>query len=615
MMLGLGGCPRLCSLHNTTSSLLSQSKTLQSYQTYQPLLPFLSVNASSTASFLPSIHRLREPQLGFRVVLGRERIGFCVSARKRRNGDGTPLDEDGIGDDGDESDDEDAFIAFPDMMRWYNNKPSGFGEGKVYDTRIEDKLLEEIKQSRVAQLANIDKLKKNPVNPNSEKANNQGQKAPEPVANAFRVRVANLPKKKNIHRDLQLAFKGVPGIVNIIPAVSGNKKTRDPVCKGFAFVDLKTENDVNRFVHMFSEQNITFGKIRKQIKCEITNSGSPNVTYEQSAVSTFTDPQSTVPSFDETPASDFDIDNFSLDVWEETASEKSDGPDDLEGDMASDFDMDITSLDTWQETASDESNALDDEQKITVEREDVRENLESFSISEMDGDDRLEPSIESASDSLSSKQLEEIWALENKPLGKQGEKVLKLKVQASELNDGDITDQRVGAAVDSSSSKPLENIQALERRLLARGKGWKVSKLNIHAAGQNFGDSMDPRQQPIADSLPSKQLESIQELERRPLARGKWGMVPKSKIPTSELNGDDRRETRDEPTTNSVSSKQQKKKKKPEKKQIAQKNQEKAPVLKLPGSANRLRIKEKVVLTDVFSKYGVKAANTTKQQG
>ncbi|RVW47220.1 hypothetical protein CK203_070182 [Vitis vinifera] len=393
----------------------------------------------------------------------------------------------------------------------------------------------------------------------------------EPVANAFRVRVANLPKKKNIHRDLQLAFKGVPGIVNIIPAVSGNKKTRDPVCKGFAFVDLKTENDVNRFVHMFSEQNITFGKIQKQIKCEITNSGSPNVTYEQSAVSTFTDPQSTVPSFDETPASDFDIENFSLDVWEETASEKSDGPDDLEGDMASDFDMDITSLDTWQETASDESNALDDEQKITVEREDVRENLESFSISEMDGDDRLEPSIESASDSLSSKQLEEIWALENKPLGKQGEKVLKLKVQASELNDGDITDQRVGAAVDSSSSKPLENIQALERRLLARGKGWKVSKLNIHAAEQNFGDSMDPRQQPMADSLPSKQLESIQELERRPLARGKWGTVPKSNIPTSELNGDDMRETRDEPTTNSVSSKQQKKKKKPEKKQIAQK--------------------------------------------
>lgn len=70
--------------------------------------------------------------------------------------------------------------------------------------------------------------------------------APETVANAFRVRVVNLPKKKNIHRDLNLAFKGVPGIVNILPAVSGNQKTRDPVCKGFAFVDFKTEDDANR---------------------------------------------------------------------------------------------------------------------------------------------------------------------------------------------------------------------------------------------------------------------------------------------------------------------------------------------------------------------------------
>ena len=59
------------------------------------------------------------------------------------------------------------------------------------------------------------------------------------------VLLANLPKKKNIHRDLRLAFDGVPGIVNIIPAVSGNKKTKDPVCKGFAFVDLKTEDDAN----------------------------------------------------------------------------------------------------------------------------------------------------------------------------------------------------------------------------------------------------------------------------------------------------------------------------------------------------------------------------------
>lgn len=37
------------------------------------------------------------------------------------------------------------------------------------------------------------------------------------------------------------------GVLNIAPAVSGNKKTKDPVCKGFALVDFKSEVDVNRY--------------------------------------------------------------------------------------------------------------------------------------------------------------------------------------------------------------------------------------------------------------------------------------------------------------------------------------------------------------------------------
>ena len=171
MMLG---CPRLCTLQNTSSSFLFQSKNLQ--QCYQLHLPFLSENESSTSSFLSSIHRLRKPKLGFRVVLGRERIGFCVSARKRRKGAGTLLEADEIGDDGDDCDAEDVFVPFPNMKRWLQNQPSGFGVGKVYDTRVEDKLLEEIEQSRAAQLANINKLKKNPVKPISEVAKNQEQK-------------------------------------------------------------------------------------------------------------------------------------------------------------------------------------------------------------------------------------------------------------------------------------------------------------------------------------------------------------------------------------------------------------------------------------------------------
>lgn len=73
--------------------------------------------------------------------------------------------------------------------------------------------------------------------------------ANEVVPSGVRVRVVNLPKKKNIHRDLSLAFKGVPGLISINPVVSGNKKTRDPICKGFAFVVFKSEEDASRYIY------------------------------------------------------------------------------------------------------------------------------------------------------------------------------------------------------------------------------------------------------------------------------------------------------------------------------------------------------------------------------
>lgn len=63
-----------------------------------------------------------------------------------------------------------------------------------------------------------------------------------------RVCLVNLPKKKNIHKDLKSALQGIPGITNIVPAVTGNKKTRDPICKGFAYVDFKREEDAVRCV-------------------------------------------------------------------------------------------------------------------------------------------------------------------------------------------------------------------------------------------------------------------------------------------------------------------------------------------------------------------------------
>jgi hypothetical protein len=60
------------------------------------------------------------------------------------------------------------------------------------------------------------------------------------------VRIWNLPKKKNIHKDLNLAFKGFPGLVAINPVNSGTKKTRDPICKGFAFLKLESVEAATR---------------------------------------------------------------------------------------------------------------------------------------------------------------------------------------------------------------------------------------------------------------------------------------------------------------------------------------------------------------------------------
>lgn len=84
--------------------------------------------------------------------------------------DDEEMDDDYMDDDDvDEDDDEDdGIIPIRNMKKWLENKPTGFGEGKEYDTSVEDKLAQEIEQSRLAQLANINKLKSNPQSSNAK---------------------------------------------------------------------------------------------------------------------------------------------------------------------------------------------------------------------------------------------------------------------------------------------------------------------------------------------------------------------------------------------------------------------------------------------------------------
>lgn len=111
--------------------------------------------------------------LGLFGVTGEKRSGHCLLASnsQRKGGDSVleveDFDEDDDffeeGEEGftEEEDEDEEFIPMLEMKQWLKNKPRGFGEGKVYDTSIEDKLMEEIEQSTRAQLANINNLKKN----------------------------------------------------------------------------------------------------------------------------------------------------------------------------------------------------------------------------------------------------------------------------------------------------------------------------------------------------------------------------------------------------------------------------------------------------------------------
>ncbi|CAN0925627.1 hypothetical protein LINGRAHAP2_LOCUS34870 [Linum grandiflorum] len=233
------------------------------------------------------------------------------------------LDDEDIDDfeDDDDDDDDETLLPYEKMQKRLAKKPQGFGVGKVYDTSIEDKLLDEMQQSQVAQAANVNYLKHNPIKPIT-KEDDSKKKASEGVPSGIRVQVSNLPKKRNVQRDLRSAFKEFRGIVDIIPAVSGNKKTKDPICKGFAFVDCKSEMDAARFVKQFSGQSIAFGKVQKQIKCRMASASSSRASRDELAGIDMDD-SSAAEEEEEEEDSDHENEIIEMQLVDETASLKS----------------------------------------------------------------------------------------------------------------------------------------------------------------------------------------------------------------------------------------------------------------------------------------------------
>ncbi|KAL4639193.1 hypothetical protein ACB092_03G199900 [Castanea dentata] len=394
-------------LSNSTSFLTPQCTNTTSLsfptKTHLFFVPNTNTCSTSTVSLFTVFSKFHRTHLQFPLFFGYPRSGLPLHALNKRgqaaihafNHDNVEEDEE-VGKDNDDDDEdeeeeeeeEEMFVPFENMKNWTKNKPRGFGEGKVYDTGIEDELLEELENSIQAQATNVRNLKKNPIMPSSKKDHQKGT-APEVVPSGVRVRVVNLPKKKNIHRDLKSAFVGVPGILNIVPAVYGNKKTREPICKGFAFVDFKSEEDATRFVQIFARQTIEFGKIQKQINCDIIQ--SPSSAHVQSTGITNISPRLAVLG--------------------------------LEEDLNTASNVDGSSLDSWEKTTSDESNDRDDE-FVRAELGDSRENLETVGVLKINvGNNSMEPRMDSLTDSSSSK-LERVQVLEKKLVAKgKGEKV------------------------------------------------------------------------------------------------------------------------------------------------------------------------------------------------
>lgn len=203
-----------------------------------------------------------------------------------------------------------------------------------------------------------------------------------------------------------------------------------------------------RFVETFSSQSITFGKVQKQIKCELVNSQGPDSDEEQSktaprlnalkpvtvnyiargpkpatdaaprtSIDNYTDPKLTISALGDHKV-DSDLDDSSLDTLEGTVSDEYDGSDveiigpELDdfvenlktstvsdiggdyidpqltvsalGDQKVDSDLDDFSLDTLEETVSDEYDGPDVE-ILGPELENFVENLRTSTVSDLNG--------------------------------------------------------------------------------------------------------------------------------------------------------------------------------------------------------------------------------------
>ncbi|MED6159102.1 hypothetical protein PIB30_039249 [Stylosanthes scabra] len=511
-------------------------------------------------------------------------------------------DDDDEEEEDEEGGDEEGMMPLEKMRRWLNNKPRGFGEGKVYDTFVEDKLLDEMRHSREAQAANLKKLKSGVVSPkNSEEMK---KKEAQVVPIGGRVRLVNLPKKKNIHRDLKSAFEGIPGIVNIVPAVLGNKKTRDPICKGFAFVDFKCEADAVRFIELYSGQSIAFGKIQKPIKCELENVHSSSPSPKPSA-NLNTAPLLMVSDEEEDSNEGINMENSALSSWDGTTLDDSDADNQIyrEGEE-------------WSSGGDPDSATVFKEgygERVEEDGEEDSGDQDSATALVVDYDDKVEEENEE---------------------GSVGDNVAATAFMADyddsveeedEEEEGSSDDQDAVTAFMADYDDSVEEEDEEEEE-----EGSLDDQDAVTAFMADYDDSVEEDEEESSvedqDAAPAFMADYDDSVEEEDQEEGS---VEDQDAATAFLEDDDSVEMQinseigslllekvdRKPTAEPNSSAEVEQANVPKKKQtLKQKGKKKVPKLDVPGSAKRLKIKEKAVLSDVFAKYGSKAATAASKE-
>lgn len=214
-----------------------------------------------------------------------------------------------------------------------------------------------------------------------------------------------------------------------------------------------------RFVETFSSQSITFGKVQKQIKCELVNSQGPDSDEEQSK----TAPRLTAPRLNALkpvtvnyiargpkpatdPAPRTSTDNYTDPQLTVSAL----------GDQKVDSDLDDSSLDTLEGTVSDEYDGSDVE-ILGPELENFVENLKTSTVSDRNGGEsdsieELRIESESIADLSPSKQSIAKSKKEKVPRQKQA---VKGKVEGSPKKKVTVKEKaaKVPKLVISGSSK------------------------------------------------------------------------------------------------------------------------------------------------------------------